>query len=89
MGLLWKQLFWPIDRLCGSMLESDGNLQGDRSCSTSFSSFLVWPCSGRRPPTSRFASGCEAAMVEPLAGLAVALLLGAYLLYTLIHPERF
>jgi K+-transporting ATPase KdpF subunit len=35
------------------------------------------------------ASGCETAMLEPLAGLAVALLLGAYLLYTLIHPERF
>ncbi|UDL96797.1 MULTISPECIES: K(+)-transporting ATPase subunit F [Lichenihabitans] len=28
-------------------------------------------------------------MIEPLAGLAVAAALGLYLLYTLIHPERF
>ena len=37
------------------------------------------------------ATGCEAgaAMLEPLAGLAVAAALGLYLLYTLIHPERF
>ena len=28
-------------------------------------------------------------MLELLAGLAVALLLGGYLLFTLIHPERF
>ncbi|WP_245572947.1 K(+)-transporting ATPase subunit F [Lichenihabitans psoromatis] len=34
-------------------------------------------------------SGCEVAMLEPLAGLAVAAALGLYLLYTLIHPERF
>lgn len=35
------------------------------------------------------ATGCEAAMLEPLAGLFVAAALGLYLLYTLIHPERF
>ena len=35
------------------------------------------------------ATGCEATMFEPLAGLALAVLLGGYLLYTLIHPERF
>ena len=28
-------------------------------------------------------------MLELLAGLAVALLLGGYLLFTLIYPERF
>jgi K+-transporting ATPase KdpF subunit len=31
----------------------------------------------------------EAAMVEPLIGLAVALALGIYLVFTLIRPERF
>ena len=28
-------------------------------------------------------------MLEPLVGLIVAALLGVYLLYTLLHPERF
>ena len=28
-------------------------------------------------------------MVEPIIGLAIGALLGAYLLYTLIYPERF
>ncbi|MCW6510848.1 K(+)-transporting ATPase subunit F [Hyphomicrobiales bacterium BP6-180914] len=28
-------------------------------------------------------------MLEPIAGLLVAAALGFYLLYTLIHPERF
>jgi K+-transporting ATPase KdpF subunit len=28
-------------------------------------------------------------MYEPIAGLCVALLLGAYLVYTLLHPEKF
>jgi len=28
-------------------------------------------------------------MIENLAGLGVAVLLGAYLVYALIHPERF
>jgi len=28
-------------------------------------------------------------MAEPIIGLAVAVLLGLYLLYTLIHPEKF
>jgi len=28
-------------------------------------------------------------MVEPVIGLAIGALLGAYLLYTLIYPERF
>ncbi len=35
------------------------------------------------------ASACEATMFEPIAGLAVAAALGLYLLFTLIHPERF
>ncbi|HEY1452954.1 MAG TPA: K(+)-transporting ATPase subunit F [Roseiarcus sp.] len=28
-------------------------------------------------------------MAEPIIGLAVAIALGLYLLYTLIHPEKF
>jgi len=28
-------------------------------------------------------------MSEPVIGLTVAVLLGGYLLYTLLHPERF
>ncbi|HXZ18139.1 MAG TPA: K(+)-transporting ATPase subunit F [Roseiarcus sp.] len=28
-------------------------------------------------------------MIEPIIGLAVAALLGVYLLYTLIRPEKF
>ncbi|MBG0809046.1 K(+)-transporting ATPase subunit F [Methylosinus sp. H3A] len=28
-------------------------------------------------------------MFEPALGLGVAVLLGAYLLYTLLHPEKF
>ncbi|ATQ68277.1 K(+)-transporting ATPase subunit F [Methylosinus trichosporium] len=28
-------------------------------------------------------------MSEPIIGLGVALLLGAYLVYTLLHPEKF
>jgi len=28
-------------------------------------------------------------MIEPALGLAVALLLGLYLVYTLLHPEKF
>jgi K+-transporting ATPase KdpF subunit len=28
-------------------------------------------------------------MFEPIVGLGVAVLLGAYLLYTLLHPEKF
>jgi K+-transporting ATPase KdpF subunit len=28
-------------------------------------------------------------MSEPVIGLGVALLLGAYLVYTLLHPEKF
>jgi len=28
-------------------------------------------------------------MIEPIIGLVVALGLGLYLLYTLIHPEKF
>ncbi|WP_448950872.1 K(+)-transporting ATPase subunit F [Labrys neptuniae] len=29
------------------------------------------------------------AMVDPLIGFAVAVLLGAYLVFTLVRPERF
>jgi K+-transporting ATPase KdpF subunit len=37
------------------------------------------------------AAGCEgrAAMIEPLIGLIVGISLGVYLLYTLLHPEKF
>jgi K+-transporting ATPase KdpF subunit len=28
-------------------------------------------------------------MLEPIVGLGVAILLGAYLVYTLLHPEKF
>jgi len=31
----------------------------------------------------------ERIMLEPIIGLGVALLLGAYLVYTLLHPEKF
>jgi K+-transporting ATPase KdpF subunit len=31
----------------------------------------------------------EAAMIEPAIGLIIALMLGAYLLFTLVRPERF
>jgi K+-transporting ATPase KdpF subunit len=31
----------------------------------------------------------EVSMFEPILGLVVALLLGFYLLFTLIHPEKF
>lgn len=30
-----------------------------------------------------------AAMSEPIVGLIVAVLLGVYLAYTLLHPEKF
>jgi K+-transporting ATPase KdpF subunit len=37
-----------------------------------------------------FARSSEGAlMIEPAVGLAVALLLGLYLVYTLLHPEKF
>jgi K+-transporting ATPase KdpF subunit len=37
-----------------------------------------------------FAIGCEERrMLEPALGLIVSLLLGGYLLFTLIRPERF
>ncbi len=32
---------------------------------------------------------CEHAMTDPLVAFAVAIGLGAYLLYTLLRPERF
>ncbi|MBO0734280.1 MAG: K(+)-transporting ATPase subunit F [Methylocapsa sp.] len=31
----------------------------------------------------------ELDMVEPLIGLMAAILLGIYLVYTLLHPEKF
>lgn len=38
-----------------------------------------------------FVRGCEKghAMYEPIIGLGVAVLLGGYLVYTLLHPEKF
>jgi K+-transporting ATPase KdpF subunit len=38
---------------------------------------------------SHCASFRRAAMGEPIIGLVVAVGLGLYLLYTLIHPEKF
>lgn len=36
------------------------------------------------------AAGCKASpMTDPLIALAVVIGLGAYLLYTLLHPEKF
>ncbi len=36
------------------------------------------------------ATGCEGkAMLEPILGLVVAVALGLYLVFTLIHPEKF
>jgi K+-transporting ATPase KdpF subunit len=40
-----------------------------------------------RAPPRVFERRC--AMLEPLAGLIVAALLGIYLVYTLLHPEKF
>lgn len=37
---------------------------------------------------ARVCSGA-AVMSEPVVGLIVAVLLGAYLVYTLLHPEKF
>jgi K+-transporting ATPase KdpF subunit len=37
----------------------------------------------------RCAAGCEAAMSDPVIGLAVAIGLGVYLVYTLVRPEKF
>jgi K+-transporting ATPase KdpF subunit len=31
----------------------------------------------------------EREMYEPISGLGVAVLLGVYLVYTLLHPEKF
>ncbi|SFK86465.1 K(+)-transporting ATPase subunit F [Methylocapsa palsarum] len=31
----------------------------------------------------------RSAMYEPIIGLSVAVLLGVYLVYTLLHPEKF
>ncbi|MDQ8698723.1 K(+)-transporting ATPase subunit F [Hyphomicrobium sp. LHD-15] len=37
----------------------------------------------------RRATGCEASMSDPVIGLAVAIGLGVYLVYTLVRPEKF
>lgn len=50
---------------------------------------LHLPCSLWPAAMSPPAIACEAAMTEVLAGLALAAALGLYLLYTLIHPEKF
>ncbi|MBM3553275.1 MAG: K(+)-transporting ATPase subunit F [Alphaproteobacteria bacterium] len=39
-----------------------------------------------RAPASGFRRGV---MSEPIIGLVVAVLLGVYLVYTLLHPEKF
>ncbi|MBN9053488.1 K(+)-transporting ATPase subunit F (plasmid) [Shinella sp. PSBB067] len=41
------------------------------------------------PPMPARSTGCEAAMIEPLFGLLVAVALGVYLVVTLLRPERF
>ena len=33
--------------------------------------------------------GCEAVMSDPIIGLLVVIGLGAYLVYTLLRPEKF
>jgi K+-transporting ATPase KdpF subunit len=38
---------------------------------------------------SRFVSFRKRSMSEPIIGLVVAVGLGLYLLYTLLHPEKF
>lgn len=40
-------------------------------------------------PMLRSRPNCEGAMTDPVIALAVAVGLGAYLVYTLLHPERF
>ena len=40
-----------------------------------------------REPARVYSGG--AVMSEPIVGLMVAILLGAYLVYTLLHPEKF
>jgi K+-transporting ATPase KdpF subunit len=45
--------------------------------------------SHRWPLTSLSAAGFEAAMGDPLIGLLVAVGLGAYLVYTLVRPDKF
>jgi K+-transporting ATPase KdpF subunit len=40
-----------------------------------------------RAPARGFERGCV--MYEPIIGLCVAVLLGIYLVYTLLHPEKF
>ena len=54
------------------------------SASAPFFSFLS-PL--MRAPARAFERRC--AMFEPLVGLIVAMLLGTYLVYTLLHPEKF
>lgn len=54
------------------------------SASAPFFSFLSLLM---RAPARVFEGRC--AMFEPLAGLIVAALLGIYLVYTLLHPEKF
>jgi K+-transporting ATPase KdpF subunit len=39
-----------------------------------------------RAPAALFERGT---MYEPIIGLGVAVLLGGYLVYTLLHPEKF
>lgn len=40
-------------------------------------------------PAHASGSSGGATMSEPVIGLIVAVLLGAYLVYTLLHPEKF
>ncbi|MBV8768384.1 MAG: potassium-transporting ATPase subunit F [Hyphomicrobiales bacterium] len=57
---------------------------------TSFSWLSPSRFSSPEPATPCFATSFEGiAMVEPIFGLVVALVLGFYLLVTLVRPEKF
>ena len=66
-------------------------LMTERStCRISFLSERASSYSRRPRPMRVSARSSEGAlMIEPAIGLAVALLLGLYLVYTLLHPEKF
>jgi K+-transporting ATPase KdpF subunit len=41
------------------------------------------------PFTPAFVTVCEAAMSDPIVGFIIAIGLAAYLVYTLLRPEKF
>lgn len=90
--LYWRPRF-RMDRLCD--LRSSCDLEnvpiGSRSNARSglrWSHARVVRLDGRVRERLRQAVE-EPVMIEPVLGLVVAVGLGVYLLYTLLHPERF